>query len=75
MTRRKLAPFVALFVSLVALEGCASTTTAAVGSTTAPHPVIGFATPAKDAAAEPAPRFESERMIPRPMTLSGSWAR
>ena len=75
MTLRKLAPFVALLVSLVALEGCASTTPVAVGPAPAPHPVLGFASPANDAAPEPSPRFESERMIPRPLALSGSWAR
>ena len=76
MTSRKLAPFVTLLMSLLALAGCASGTPAAVSPTPAPHPMLGFASPAGGRVqTERTPRFESERMLPRKMALSGSWAR
>jgi hypothetical protein len=78
VTTRKFAPFVVstMLASLLALAGCAASTPTAVQPTPAPHPVLGFASPGNDPAdAERSPRFETERMLPRPVVLSGSWAR
>jgi hypothetical protein len=74
---RKLAPFVlsTMLASLLGLAGCAAVTPSAVGPAT-PHPMIGFASPGKDAGtAERPSRFESDRLPARPMSLSDSWAR
>lgn len=76
MTSRKLAPFVTLLVSLLALAGCTHATPAAVSPTPGPHPMLGFASPANGhAQADRSPRFEGERMLPRHIVVSGSWAR
>lgn len=75
MTRTKLAPFLVstLVASVLALAGCAGA--AAAVAPTAPHPLIGFASPANRAAVERPARFETERLPPRPIRMSGSWAR
>jgi hypothetical protein len=76
MTRTKLAPFLVstLVASVLALTGCAWAAPAAAGPT-APHPLIGFASPGNSAARERPARFESERLPPRPIQMSNSWAR
>jgi hypothetical protein len=65
-----------LLASLLALAGCAQGTLPAARAANVPTPMLGFASPA-DGPTEAAlsPRFEGDRMLPRPVVMTDKWAR
>lgn len=65
-----------MLASLLALAGCAQGTLPAARAASVPNPMLGFASPA-DSPNEAAlsPRFEDDRMLPRPIVMTDKWAR
>jgi len=65
-----------MLASLLALAGCARGTPPAAGAADVPYPMLGFASPADGPTeAGVAPRFEEDRMLPRPIVMTDKWAR
>jgi hypothetical protein len=64
-----------ILASLLALAGCTQGTLPGAQAASAPHPVLGFASPgAGSNATAPSPRFEEDRMVQRPVVMSDEWA-
>jgi hypothetical protein len=64
-----------ILASLLALAGCAQGTSPAARTASA-HPMLGFASPAGGPTeASESPRFEGDRMLPKPVVMTDKWAR
>ena len=66
-----------ILAALLALAGCAQTNLPAAHAASAPYPMLGFASPAAETAAatDGSPRFEDDRILPKPVVMTDKWAR